>query len=261
MAIDLHACLIALARLSLWLAILSAIFVPLERLFAVAHDGRRAPYKLEIGLYFLNSLLPATILAPIFGAVAVATRAILPPAYLGAVAALPLWAAIGAGLIVGELGAYWGHRLSHASPLLWRFHAVHHAPERLHFLSNTHAHPVDIVFIRLCALAPLYALGLADPAGVERTAVPIAVTLIGAVWTFFIHADLRWRFGPLEWLVSTPAFHHWHHANDEHRHQNFASLLPILDRLFGTHHLPDHFPASYGLDAPPVATAPAKDGP
>ncbi|MEJ2794228.1 hypothetical protein WAE56_12505 [Iodobacter sp. LRB] len=25
---------------------------------------------------------------------------------------------------------------------------------------------------------------------------------------------MRWRFGPLEWLIATPAFRHWHHANE-----------------------------------------------
>lgn len=30
----------------------------------------------------------------------------------------------------------------------------------------------------------------------------------------FIHANVRLRFDPLEQLVATPVFHHWHHANE-----------------------------------------------
>jgi hypothetical protein len=35
--------------------------------------------------------------------------------------------------------------------------------------------------------------------GAAVTLVPFLVALIGTVWGFFIHANLRWRFGPLEW--------------------------------------------------------------
>ncbi len=55
--------------------------------------------------------------------------------------------------------------------------------------------------------------------------------------------------GPLEWLISTPAFHHWHHTNDEHRDQNFAAIFPIYDKVFGTAWLPKHWPPVYGIDA------------
>jgi len=42
---------------------------------------------------------------------------------------------------------------------------------------------------------------------------------------------------------------HWHHAADEDAVDvNFAIHFPILDRLFGTHHLPkDAWPERYGL--------------
>ena len=52
---------------------------------------------------------------------------------------------------------------------------------------------------------------------------------LGIVWGFFIHANLRWRLGPLEWLVATPAFHHWHHSRNDHINRNYASTLPLLD--------------------------------
>ncbi len=69
-----------------------------------------------------------------------------------------------------------------------------------------------MVFGRFCGLVPIYVLGLGGPVGPSGSLVPVLVALIGMVWGFFIHANLRWRFGPLEWLISTPAFHHWHHT-------------------------------------------------
>lgn len=67
-----------------------------------------------------------------------------------------------------------------------------------------------------------------------------------------IHANLNWRLGWLEHVVVSPAFHHWHHNNEAAAtlNKNYASLLPFLDRLFGTHHLPaGRFPSSYGASA------------
>jgi sterol desaturase/sphingolipid hydroxylase (fatty acid hydroxylase superfamily) len=49
--------------------------------------------------------------------------------------------------------------------------------------------------------------------------VPLLIMLIGTLWGFFIHANLRWRFGWLELLVSTLAFHQWHHTNRRARQQ------------------------------------------
>ncbi|HVU89549.1 MAG TPA: sterol desaturase family protein [Pirellulales bacterium] len=85
---------------------------------------------------------------------------------------------------------------------------------------------------------------------VEGTVLPVVVTLIGTVWGFFIHANLRWRFGPLEYLVATPAFHHWHHTRSKPINRNYSAVMPWLDRLFGTYYLPDNqWPTEYGIKA------------
>ena len=237
-------------RLSLWLVLLAIIFVPLERYFGERHAGRsRTELASDLGFYFISSLLPAVLLAAPLALVAIAGQRLLPDALPAAMTALPLWAKLLLGLLIGEVGTYWGHRLSHEVPWLWRYHAVHHSTEQLYFLANTRTHPVDMVITRLFGLTPLYLLGLAGP-NAAGSAAPVLLLLIGTVWGFFIHANLRWRFGPLEWLVATPAFHHWHHSKFEHINRNYASTLPVLDRLFGTHHLPPEWPASCGIEAP-----------
>jgi sterol desaturase/sphingolipid hydroxylase (fatty acid hydroxylase superfamily) len=81
----------------------------------------------------------------------------------------------------------------------------------------------------------------------------LLVLVVGSAWGFFIYANLRWRFGPLEWLVATPAFHHWHHTNDgpAYVNKNYAPMLPWIDRIFGTLYLPkDKRPEHYGIDSP-----------
>jgi len=241
------------ASLTAWLVILTVVFLPLERLFALHPTRLRArSIAIDLTYYFLNGLAPALILAIPASIIAAGVQKVTPQAYIDAVAELPLWAKVTIGIVLSELGAYWGHRFSHKNAFLWRFHKVHHSPESLDWMVNTRAHPVDVIFVRLCGLAPLYLFSLTTPR--DGGLLPLIVTLVGTVWTFFVHANLNWRFGPLEWLVATPAFHHWHHTNDEYRDHNYAALLPVIDRLFGTHHLPNHWPPVYGVDEPVAPT-------
>lgn len=247
---SLPSLLVDVLRLGVWLAALTLLFVPLERFFGQRHAGRpRTELVADLGFYFLSSLLPAVLLAVPLALVAVAGQRLLPELVPATLAALPLWDKILLGLLIGEVGTYWGHRLSHEIPWLWRFHAVHHSTSQMYFLANTRTHPVDMVVTRLFGMTPLYLLGLAGP-GAAGSAAPLALLLVGSIWGFFIHANLRWRFGPLEWLVATPAFHHWHHSKFEHINRNYASTLPVLDRVFGTHYLPRSWPEAVGIEAP-----------
>jgi sterol desaturase/sphingolipid hydroxylase (fatty acid hydroxylase superfamily) len=230
------------------------MFVPLERLFAL-HPQKifRKAILTDVAYYFLNSLIPGFLLGAPVALVAWLVHHAIPVAFTSAVTAWPAWLRVVAALVVGEIGFYWGHRWTHEIPFLWRFHAIHHSAEHIDFLVSTRAHPVDMVFTRLCGLVPLYVLGLAAPLRGSASLVPVLVLLLGTVWGFFIHANVRWRFGPLEWLIATPAFHHWHHTNEGPNsvNKNYAPLLPWVDRFFGTLYLPkDKQPAHYGIDEP-----------
>jgi sterol desaturase/sphingolipid hydroxylase (fatty acid hydroxylase superfamily) len=164
------------------------------------------------------------------------------------VAAWPIWLRGLSGFVVADLGFYWGHRLAHEIPLLWRFHSLHHAPEHVYFLISSRAHPVDFVFIRVFGLIPMYALGLGAPQSVQATLVATLLMLLITVWGFFVHSNIRLRLGPLEWLLATPGFHRWHHTRSGLRDRNYASVLPVWDWLFGTLHLPKEWPSAYGID-------------
>ena len=101
------------------------------------------------------------------------------------------------------------------------------------------------VAINTPGILPVYLLGFTK----ETFGALIAFEGLLAI---FIHANVRWRFGWLEWLVATPAFHHWHHANEgaESANKNFSVLLPWVDWVFGTMYLPGRLPRKYGIDEP-----------
>jgi len=241
-------------RLSIWLLIILVIFAPLEKLFPL-HPRKffRKAFLIDFIYFFLSGLLPKFFIVLPMSLIALGLNGFIPEEFLESAANLPMWSRFGAAMIVGEFGTYWGHRWMHEIPFLWRFHAIHHSAEHIDWLVNTRAHPIDLAFPRLCGFVPMYLFGLAQVSGNSLDLIPLLVTLVGTIWGFFIHANLRWRFGWLEWVVSTPAFHHWHHANDapEFINKNYASLLPWMDKLFGTFYLPKKaWPTSYGINDP-----------
>jgi sterol desaturase/sphingolipid hydroxylase (fatty acid hydroxylase superfamily) len=238
-------------RLCVWLAILFAIFVPVERYFGrLPKKIFRKAFDTDVAYFFLSGFLPKLLLIVPLTFLAVSLHRLVPSQFYASVAELPIWARVVGAIVIGDIGTYWAHRLAHDIPFLWRFHAIHHSAEEVDWLVNSRGHPIDLAFTRLFGLVPMYVLGLAQPTGNEVDIVPILVVLIGTIWGFFIHANVGWRFGPLEWLISTPAFHHWHHANDGPGfiHQNFAPMLPWVDRVFGTYYLPQSWPKKYGTD-------------
>jgi sterol desaturase/sphingolipid hydroxylase (fatty acid hydroxylase superfamily) len=226
--------------------VLIAIFVPLEKLFAL-HPQRvfRRGWVTDGVHFFVTNLL---ITAGFLAAAAVFTtvlRAGVGDGLANAVHTQPRGVQIVEGLLLAELLFYWAHRTSHHLGLLWRFHAIHHSIAEMDWLAAARQHPLDAVFHRVFVAIPLFLLGF------TRLTVGVVV-LFAAFNALFIHSNVRFRFGPLRWVIATPEFHHWHHANEpEAVNKNFAGGLPVLDVLFGTAYLPkDRVPRSYGINQP-----------
>jgi sterol desaturase/sphingolipid hydroxylase (fatty acid hydroxylase superfamily) len=80
--------------------------------------------------------------------------------------------------------------------------------------------------------------------------VPLLIyALIYRVHSPLLHSNVRLGFGWLGRIITTPSFHHWHHANEDAAttNKNFSGLLPCFDWLFGTLHLPSRYPVRYGI--------------
>jgi sterol desaturase/sphingolipid hydroxylase (fatty acid hydroxylase superfamily) len=225
------------------LLLYSAVFIPLERLFALraGQPVFRRQWVVDLTYFFINSLLieiltiftlrPALILFDWARVASVST----------AVGSLPLLVQVPALLLVADFTQYWVHRTFHAVPFLWPFHAIHHSAEQMDWLAGSRLHLVDVILTRGLTYVPIFVLGFSE------RALMVYVVLVAAQATF-IHANVRWTFRRLRSVVATPAFHHWHHsAEREALDKNFAVHTPLWDILFGTYYLPDRWPGAYGL--------------
>jgi sterol desaturase/sphingolipid hydroxylase (fatty acid hydroxylase superfamily) len=228
------------------LFLLSAIFVPIELLFArVDQPIFRDEWRTDLWHFGMSHLLVQLTVFLTMAPAAVLFRWAVAPELQAAVAAQPLALQFVQVLLVADLAQYAVHRLFHRVPWLWRFHAVHHSSGRMDWLAGSRLHLVDVVVTRGLSFVPLYVLGFAPGA-------VFAYVLFVSFQAVLIHANVRWRFGPLRWILATPQYHHWHHAV-EPVDVNFAVHLPVIDRLFGTQYLPgDRWPAEYGLAGAPV---------
>jgi sterol desaturase/sphingolipid hydroxylase (fatty acid hydroxylase superfamily) len=128
--------------------------------------------------------------------------------------------------LLAEVLLYWVHRAMHRVPVLWRFHRLHHDGEPLAWTTAWYLHPVDAALFAACAMLGGVLAGSGAPGA--------AWFVVGRrAWTVLLHANLAWPASVLDRIVATPAFHHRHHREDL-APANFASTLPVLDRLFGT---------------------------
>ena len=159
----------------------------------------------------------------------------------GPLAQQPRWLQAAELLVAADFIAYWEHRLFHGRAL-WRIHAVHHSSEQLDWLAAFRVHPLNDIGSGVCRSLPLLALGFAP-------LVLAGVLPLLTIHAIFLHANVPWSFGPLRYVISSPAFHRWHHTSqDEGRDRNFAGLFPVWDLLFGTFHLPRQQPERFGVD-------------
>ena len=149
-----------------------------------------------------------------------------------AIRSQPLWLQLVELLLLADLGFYAVHRLFHSVPALWRIHQIHHSIEEMDWLAAARVHPVDQILTKGASLLPCFALGFSEWA--------IAAFALAYHWhSLLLHSNVRLSFGPLDWLIASPNFHHWHHCRDrEAWDRNFAGQLSLWDHLFGTAFLP-----------------------
>ena len=142
-------------------------------------------------------------------------------------------------MIGWDFAFYWHHRLEHENRLFWANHVNHHSSQ--YFNLSTALRQPWTPITSLFFFPPLALFGVA----------PWIVMVAGGfnlVYQYWIHTETigklpRWY----EAIFNTPSHHRVHHgANPEYLDKNYAGVLIVWDRLFGTY-APERARVVYGL--------------
>jgi len=134
-------------------------------------------------------------------------------------------------LIVLDCLIYWWHRANHGVPFLWRFHQVHHLDRTLDATTALCFHPGEVALSAVARMSVILLLGF-------PLSSVIVFEILVLLAASFQHSNLRLPKRlerVLSWIVVTPSIH-WmhHHAVRRDTDSNYATILSLWDRLFGT---------------------------
>jgi len=207
----------------------SIIFIAIEKFWQFRDQPiLRLGWKTDTYHFLLNHLLVGFILLvsnhfvnDFFGwAIGLGTEKII--------LALPFIAQVFLIVLFADLVQYWFHRAYHEIPFLWRFHAVHHSAKRMDWLAGSRQHVLEIILTRCVVLVPVFVLGF------PKAVIDLYIIIVG-FQAVFNHANARFNFGWLKYIIVTPQFHHWHHSSDKAAiDKNYAAHFSFLDYIFGT---------------------------
>ena len=129
--------------------------------------------------------------------------------------------------VADDVAYYWFHRLHHEMRVLWASHVVHHSSQFYNL--STALRQSWTPMTSLPFWLPLALLGFPPWMILLQQAISL-------IYQFFLHTERverLWR--PIEWVFNTPSHHRVHHASDAgYLDRNYAGILIVWDRLFGT---------------------------
>jgi len=146
-------------------------------------------------------------------------------------------------LLLEDVTYYWFHRLSHERRIWWAAHVNHHSSQHYNLSTALRQTWTGGVAGTWLLWLPLAFLGF-SPAMI---AIQKGISLVYQYWihTETIRRMPRW----FEAVFNTPSHHRVHHArNPRYLDRNYAGILIVWDRLFGTFQPElDEEPCRYGI--------------
>ncbi len=155
------------------------------------------------------------------------------------------WWGIALLVLAQDFFYYWFHRAHHRIRWMWASHVTHHSSERLNLSTafrQSLTYPLSGMWLFWLPLALI---------GFAPTHI-VAVVAINLGFQFFVHTQAIGKLGWIEHVFNTPSHHRVHHArNPKYIDRNYAGVLIIWDKLFGTFVEEDEaVPCEYGIVNP-----------
>lgn len=131
-------------------------------------------------------------------------------------------------LFADDFCYYWAHRIGHESRFFWASHIIHHSSQKYNLSTALRQTWTGGFFSFVFYLAlPLFGF---------HPLMIITQMAVSLIYQYWIHTELidkmpRW----FEAVFNTPSHHRVHHgSNPLYLDRNYAGILIIWDRLFGT---------------------------
>jgi sterol desaturase/sphingolipid hydroxylase (fatty acid hydroxylase superfamily) len=231
-----------------WQQILPFIFLGIS-LAAIALEASlcrfalvRARYRAEdtwaslgmtVGNYLMNLMMAGIVFAGLSFAYRFRLFTLSPSSPLA-------WIAL---FFLDDLTYYWFHRISHECRLWWAAHVNHHSSQEYNLSTALRQSWTSVIVGTWTPWIPLAFLGFPP-------AMILAQQGFNLFYQFWIHTESidrmpRW----FEFLFNTPSHHRVHHAaNARYLDRNYAGVLMVWDRIFGTYVPEDPAePPHYGI--------------
>ncbi|HMX59088.1 MAG TPA: sterol desaturase family protein [Chitinophagales bacterium] len=123
---------------------------------------------------------------------------------------------------------YWYHRWAHEVRILWAAHVNHHSSEYMHFSTALRQSWLELLVKDLFYI-PLAILGF-------HPLMIITMHQLNLIYQFLPHTESVKRLAKwYEYIFNSPAHHRVHHSSEvRYLDKNYAGILIIWDRIFGT---------------------------
>ena len=136
------------------------------------------------------------------------------------------WVAI---FFLDDFSYYWFHRISHECRFWWAAHVNHHSSQEYNLSTAVRQSWTSVIVGTWTPWIPLAFLGFP----------PVMILTqqgFNLFYQFWIHTEVVGRMPAwVEYLFNTPSHHRVHHAsNPRYLDRNYAGILMVWDRLFGT---------------------------
>lgn len=196
--------------------------------------------------YLLNKAAEATLYGMIIGVTFVLIEDF-------AITELPInymtWAIC---LIACDFSYYWMHRCEHRVRVLWALHSVHHSSEE-YDLSTAVRLFWFLDFTLWIFFAPLLIIGF-------NSLQVLSCMLIVFTYMTWVHTQKIGKLGWFDKYFNSPSTHRVHHgANRQYIDKNYAGILVIWDRMFGSYE-PEVEKVRFGLTNPVDSNNPFEIG-
>lgn len=154
------------------------------------------------------------------------------------------WLMVPLAVIAYDFADYWNHRILHVNAL-WPIHAIHHSDPDVTGLTSYRVHFLEpvVMFVSYSLLLSWF--------GFPPDVLGYGALFLG-LHNIYVHINVDWGHGPLRYVLASPRFHRWHHADVPEAHgKNLANRFPVFDLMFGTYYMPGSCREAVGASGVP----------